>query len=60
MNELDFVGRIGKQGGFIKREESIAEALKVEKGPLRVSSDGLGFGEGEPGGLLGAPHGNLH
>lgn len=45
VNELGFVGKIGKWGGFINREESIAKALEVEKGPLCVSLDGLGFGE---------------
>lgn len=45
MCELDFVGKIGKQGGFGSREESIVRALEVEKGPLHVSSDGLEFRE---------------
>lgn len=50
MNELDFVGKITKQGGFVNREENIVRALEVERGPLHMSSDGLEFWERGPGG----------
>lgn len=50
MNELNFVGKITKQGGFVNRKENIVRALEVERGPLHVSSEGLEFWEREPEG----------